>query len=80
MKKFTIVLADGLYLHNNPVKTILDPLKTTTNINKAKVWEKKGMLETWANSTNHAEMLNRDGYKWKIHEVNIIYTLGSVVK
>lgn len=54
MKKFTIVLADGLYLHNNPVKTISDPLKTTTNINKAKVWEKKGMLETWVNKPYHA--------------------------
>lgn len=70
MTKFTIQLDENLFLHYNTNKATT----STTDLEKAKMWEKEGMLNTWTKKSYYKKFL--DNYpNWKIVTLNIQYTI-----
>ena len=73
--KYAIRLENGRFLHRNPVKTIRDPFITTTDLSKIKMWEKEGMMLTWADKQYHKAMLDKESPMWQVVEIECTYLL-----
>jgi hypothetical protein len=76
IEKHAIRFNDGSFVHMNPVKkSITDPINTTTDLAKAKMWEKEGMMLTWASKSYHKNMLDKKDPMWQAVGVQCEFTV-----
>ena len=72
MKKYAVQLEENLFVHYDTKKETT----STDNLEKAKMWEKPGMLDTFTKKSYYKKFL--DNYpNWKVIQIDIEYTIGA---